>query len=114
GKKVEFNDKPKVRKIPSTRKIKITFALDATFDSVLSKACSEFEVDKDVTLDELLDVVLDAVESTLSPCKEHDVIGTKVCALLDRLAGDYVYLFDEGGDEVIAPRMYCSFSAPDD
>lgn len=114
GKKVEFNDKPKVKEIPTTRKITIIFALDATFDSVLSKACSEFEVDKDVTLDELLDVVLDAVESTLSPCKEHDVIGTKVCALLERLVDDYVYLFDEGGDEVIAPRMYCSFSAPDD
>lgn len=114
GKKVCFNDEPIVQEVPATRTIKVMYDLDTTFDSVLAKTCSEFVVDKDVTIDEFFDVVLDAVESTLNPCKEHGVIGTAVCALLNRLADDPVYLFDEAGDENLGSCMYCSFSAPED
>nr|AYR18613.1 replicase polyprotein [Betacoronavirus sp.] len=114
GKKVGFDEKPIVKEIPALMSVRVMFDLDSNFDSILSKACSEFEVEKDVTLDEFLDVVCDAIETTLSPCKEHPQIGHQVQVFLGRLNEDLIYLFDEAGDEVMASRMYCTFSAPDD
>nr|USW46659.1 ORF1ab polyprotein [Rodent coronavirus] len=114
GKKVAFDEQTAVKEIPSQRRVKVMFDLDSKFDAILDKACSDFEVERDVTLDEFLDVICDAIESTLGSCKEHPQIGQHVQVLLNRLNDDFVYLFDEAGDEVMSSRMYCSFSAPED
>nr|BDB46534.1 orf1ab polyprotein [Human coronavirus HKU1] len=113
GRKVNFNEKPVVMEIPSLMTVKVMFDLDSTFDDILGKVCSEFEVEKGVTVDDFVAVVCDAIENALNSCKDHPVVGYQVRAFLNKLNENVVYLFDEAGDEAMASRMYCTFAIED-
>nr|WIM49785.1 orf1a protein [Bovine coronavirus] len=115
GRHVTFKEQPIVNEIASTPKtIKVFYELDNDFNTILNTACGVFEVDDTVDMEEFYAVVIDAIEEKLSPCKELEGVGAKVSAFLQKLEDNALFLFDEAGEEVLAPKLYCAFTAPED
>nr|WIM49758.1 orf1a protein [Bovine coronavirus] len=115
GRHVTFKEQPIVNEIASTPKtIKVFYELDNDFNTILNTACGVFEVDYTVDMEEFYAVVIDAIEEKLSPCKELEGVGAKVSAFLQKLEDNALFLFDEAGEEVLAPKLYCAFTAPED
>nr|ANJ04714.1 replicase polyprotein [Betacoronavirus 1] len=115
GRRVTFKEQPTVNEIASTPKtIKVFYELDKDFNTILNTACGVFEVDDTVDMEEFYAVVVDAIEEKLSPCKELEGVGAKVSAFLQKLEDNSLFLFDEAGDEVLASKLYCAFTAPED
>nr|AFE48810.1 polyprotein [Rabbit coronavirus HKU14] len=114
GKKISFVEEPSVKEIVTKKTVKVCFELDANFNTILDTACSVFEVDNTVDMEEFAAVVADAIEEKLTPCKELDGVGIKVSAFLQKLEDNNLHFFDEAGDCVLASKLYCTFSAPID
>nr|BBM61214.1 ORF1ab polyprotein [Bovine coronavirus] len=115
GRRVTFKEQPTVNEIASTPKtIKVFYELDKDFNTILNTACGVFEVDDTVDMEEFYAVVVDAIEEKLSPCKELEGVGAKVSAFLQKLEDNSLFLFDEAGEEVLASKLYCAFTAPED
>nr|UVC33323.1 ORF1ab polyprotein [Bovine coronavirus] len=115
GRRVTFKEQPTVNEIASTPKtIKVFYELDKDFNTILNTACGVFEVDDTVDMEEFYAVVIDAIEEKLSPCKELEGVGAKVSAFLQKLEDNSLFLFDEAGEEVLASKLYCAFTAPED
>nr|UPG58703.1 ORF1ab polyprotein [Human coronavirus OC43]UTM04191.1 replicase polyprotein [Human coronavirus OC43] len=115
GRRVTFKEQPTVKEIISMPKIiKVFYELDNDFNTILNTACGVFEVDDTVDMEEFYAVVIDAIEEKLSPCKELEGVGAKVSAFLQKLEDNPLFLFDEAGEEVLAPKLYCAFTAPED
>nr|WHM28103.1 orf1a polyprotein [Porcine hemagglutinating encephalomyelitis virus] len=115
GKRVTFKEQPTVNEIVSMPKtIKVFYELDKDFNTILNTACGVFEVDDTVDMEEFYAVVIDAIEEKLSPCKELEGVGAKVSAFLQKLDDNSLFLFDEAGEEVFAPKLYCAFTAPEE
>ncbi|QXV87651.1 ORF1a polyprotein [Equine coronavirus CH21] len=114
GRHVSFKDESVVKEISTSLKIKVCYELDVDFNSILNTACSVFEVDTTVDMEEFSAVVADAIEDKLTPCKELDGVGAKVSAFLQKLEDNALYFFDDAGECVLASKLYCTFSAPVD
>nr|BAS18852.1 ORF1ab polyprotein [Equine coronavirus]BAS18862.1 ORF1ab polyprotein [Equine coronavirus] len=114
GRHVSFKDEFVVKEISTSLKIKVCYELDVDFNSILNTACSVFEVDTTVDMEEFSAVVADAIEDKLTPCKEVDGVGAKVSAFLQKLEDNALYFFDDAGECVLASKLYCTFSAPVD
>ncbi|YP_009944265.1 ORF1a polyprotein [Rodent coronavirus] len=114
GKSVTFDNQDSVKEFVAKKAVTVHYELDSDFNKILDTACATFEVDQNVDMEEFTTVVIAAIEEKLSPCRDMEQIGSKVCAFLQKLEDNDIYLFDEEGDCKLSSKLYCTFSAPID
>ncbi|URD31388.1 orf1ab polyprotein [Hipposideros bat coronavirus] len=108
--KVTFGNE-EVKEIQAFRDISVTFSVNPKIDGLLNAKCGTFTVEKEVGLEELTNVVEDAMLEFLRPIVDL-LESNGVDIDIDDLESTNFYMFDEAGEEVVAKRMYFSTEPP--